>query len=405
MKHIILNMSFCLLSIAGISQSDSTKINRVNPSDSSQVMLDQIYNRPFIGFKKARTAVGGYVEGNTNYIQEDGLTEGFSMELRRMNIFLYSSISKRIKFLSELEFEHGTEEIAIETAQLDFQFNHMLNFRAGIILPQIGLFNANHDSPNWEIIDRPFSSTMIIPSTLSEVGFGLFGRFYLTSNDIISYNAYVLNGLQDGIIINEENKTFIPAGKSEEMFGEDNNGTPMFNGRIAYSKRKVGEIGFAYYGGVYNAYRIEGEEIMNANSVHLLSADYTIGIGKLQVKGEYVMASIDVASDLAPQYGTGQTGMFTDIIYPIYSGSMLGYENAKIVLTGRFDHVDFNTGVFANNNLPVGDEMTAVTGSISFRPTQTTVYRFNYRHQRTTDILGNPPALLGAIQFGFASYF
>lgn len=280
-----------------------------------------------------------------------------------------------------------------------------INFRSGIILPQIGLFNANHDSPNWEIIDRPFSSTMLIPSTLSEVGFGLFGKFYVSSNDIISYNAYVLNGLQDGIIVNEENKTFIPAGKTEEIFGEDNNGRPMFNSRIAYSKRKYGEIGFAYYGGVYNTYQLEGEQISSEKSLHLFSVDYNLSIWKFDIKGEYVMASIDIDANLAPQYGTGQTGFFTDIIYPIYTGDMLGYDKAKINLTARYDYIDFNTGVFSNNNLPVGDEMSSVTGGLSFRPTPSTIYRFNYRRQLTTDILGNPPAVLGAIQFGFASYF
>lgn len=405
MRQIITIISLSLISISGISQTESNKLNRVNPSDSSDLMLDQIYNRPFIGFSKARTAVGGYVEGNTNYVQEDGLTDGFSMELRRMNIFIYSSISKKIKFLSELEFEHGTEEIAIETAQLDYQFNSSINFRSGIILPQIGLFNANHDSPNWEIIDRPFSSTMIIPSTLQEVGFGLFGKFFISTNDIISYNTYILNGLQDGIMVNEENKTFIPAGKTEEMLGEDNNGTPMFNGRIAYSKRKYGEIGLAYYGGVYNTYQLEGEQISSAKSLHMFSIDYNLSFGKLDIKGEYIAASIDINANLAPQYGTNQKGMFTDLIYPIYTGKMLGYDKAQLIVSGRYDYVDFNTGLFSNNNLPVGDEMISLTGGIGFRPTQSTVFRFNYRRQHTTDILGNPPAILGAIQFGFASYF
>ena len=93
---------------------------------------ESIYKRPFIDFGK--TAVGGYLEANSNYFSEDGVSEGFSMEMRRFNIFLFSKISKRVKFLSELEFEHGTEEIALETAQLDFEFSPFLNFRAGIIL-------------------------------------------------------------------------------------------------------------------------------------------------------------------------------------------------------------------------------------------------------------------------------
>ncbi|HET7819335.1 MAG TPA: hypothetical protein VFL70_08510, partial [Bacteroidia bacterium] len=144
-------------------------------ADTTLTSQDAIYNRPFIQIPKIKSSIGGYVEGNTNYFMEDGVTDGFSMELRRFNFFLYSNIHDKIKFISEIEFEHGTEEISLETALLDFEFNPSLNLRAGILLPNIGMVNANHDSPKWEFIERPLSSTDIIPSTLSEVGFGIHG--------------------------------------------------------------------------------------------------------------------------------------------------------------------------------------------------------------------------------------
>ncbi|MCH2466139.1 MAG: hypothetical protein MK237_09580, partial [Gemmatimonadetes bacterium] len=152
-----------------------------------------IYDRPFIG-SVSSTSLGGYVEGNTNYFVEEGVTEGFSMELRRFNIFLYSAISSRVRFLSELEFEHGTEEIALETALVDFQFRPSLVLRAGIILPPIGYLNQNHDSPKWDFVDRPLVTTDIIPSTLSEVGAGVYGRGGRGSL-LFSYDIYLTNGL------------------------------------------------------------------------------------------------------------------------------------------------------------------------------------------------------------------
>ena len=89
--------------------------------DSLVAYQKAIYNRPFIGLGSTGISLGGYAEGNTNYFVEDGLTEGFSMEMRRVNLFVYSPIGKRLKYLMELEFEHGTEEIALETAQIDFE--------------------------------------------------------------------------------------------------------------------------------------------------------------------------------------------------------------------------------------------------------------------------------------------
>ena len=69
----------------------------------STLAQDGIYDRPFIGSVSA-TSIGGYVEGNTNYFVEDGVSDGFSMELRRFNVFLFAQISQRVRFLSELEF-------------------------------------------------------------------------------------------------------------------------------------------------------------------------------------------------------------------------------------------------------------------------------------------------------------
>ena len=125
----------------------------VAQATDSTLAQDGIYARPFIG-AVSMASIGGYVEGNTNYFVEDGVAEGFSMELRRFNIFLFSQISQRVRFLSELEFEHGTEEIALETALVDLQVRPELVIRAGIILPPLGYFNQNHDSPRWEFVER-----------------------------------------------------------------------------------------------------------------------------------------------------------------------------------------------------------------------------------------------------------
>ena len=381
--------------------------------DSTTTLIQNaIFDRPFIENIISKTALGGYLEANSNYFIEDGLGEGLSFEMRRFNIFLYSSISERIKFLAELEFEHGTKEIALETALLDFRVNQGLNIRAGIILPQIGIVNANHDSPKWDIIDRPLSSSLIIPTTLSEVGFGVFGKIYV-GNNTLSYDAYLVNGLQDGVVLNEEGITSIPSGKSEEAFEEDNNGTPMFNGRIAISNRKFGEFGLSYYGGVYNSYLMEGEEVDEKRSLHLIAFDFNSTIQKLELKGEYVKALIDVAEDIDESYGTEQNGGFIQATYPIIQKTMFGYTNAKINAVVRAEAVDLNQGTFKNNfphtgtieGNKIGNEIKAFVIGISFRPTASTTFRVNYRKHWSTDILNNPPTHMAGFQFGFASFF
>jgi hypothetical protein len=326
------------------------------------------------------------------------------MEMRRFNIFLYSKISDRVQFLSELEFEHGTEEIALETAQLDFKFGTGLNFRAGILLPELGLVNANHDSPKWEIIDRPLSSTNLIPTTLSEVGFGLFGKLYL-DNNTVSYHAYATNGLQDGIILNEAGRTFVGGGKSEEAFEEDNNGRLAYNGKLSIKNKKLGKLGLSFYRGVYNTFALEGEVVADERSVRIYAVDFTIPVFRGIVQGEAVKVMVDVPSDIVEIYSREQQGGFIEMVYPVYEKEMFGYESAVINTTARFEQLDYNMGTFKSTGGEIGDEETAFVVGLSFRPTASTVFRANYRHHLTTDILGNAPAIMGGFQFGFASYF
>ena len=156
------------------------------------------------------------------------------MELRRFNVFLFSSIGSRIRFISELEFEDGAEEIALETALVDFIVNPSFVVRAGVLLPPVGAFNVNHDSPRWDFIDRPLVSTEVIPATLSEVGFGAHGRLF-PRGFTVTYDAYLTNGLGDGVILNDAGRTRLASGKGTGLVAGDNNGRPAVSGRLGFS--------------------------------------------------------------------------------------------------------------------------------------------------------------------------
>ncbi len=367
------------------------------------IAQEGLYNRPFIA-SVGQTSVGGYVEGNTNYFREEGVSEGFSMELRRFNIFLFSSVSQRVRFLSELEFEHGTEEIALETAQVDFRVGAGLSFRVGVILPPLGFLNQNHDSPQWDFVERPLVSTDIIPSTLSEVGGGVYGKFFrgpLT----LSYDAYLTNGLQDGVIDNELGRTDIASGKSEEAFGEDNNGSPAVSGRLGLHHADWGEVGVSYYGGHYNAYRLEGEEVDDRRRLSIAAIDFGGSIGPADVRGEVAFASIDVPEGMAEVFADGQWAGHVDLLFPAWHPRFFEYAAAVVLLGVRAEYVDYNTGTFSSTGKRIYDEVKAVVPTVSFRPTPGTVFRFNYRFHWTRDFAGNPTSRMAGFQLGFATYF
>ncbi len=364
---------------------------------------DGVYNRPFIG-SLGGTSIGGYAEANTNYFQEDGISDGFSMEFRRFNLFVFSSISRRVKLISELEFEHGTEEIKLETALVDFEVSPALILRGGIILPPIGYFNQNHDGPRWEFVERPLVSTEIIPSTLSEVGFGLYGKLF-PGDLVLSYDLYLTNGLGDGIVVNEEGRTHIPSGKSEEQFEEDNNGSPAVTGRLAIGKRDLGEIGVSAYWARYNTFEIEGDPVAPERAVTLLAVDLGTRVGPVDLRGELARATIDVPRDLRELFGDEQWAGHVDAVVPVWRPDFPGLENPVVNLALRVEHVDFNVGTFSRTGRQIGDDVTVIAPGISFRPTSGTVFRANYRRHWINDLLGNPTINLAGFQVGFATYF
>ena len=380
------------------AQADTAR----TPSDAT-LAQEGIYDRPFIAGAGA-TSVGGYVEGNTNWFVEDGVGEGLSMELRRFNVFLYSSISPRVRFLSELEFEHGTEEIALETALVDVLIRPSLVLRAGIILPPIGYLNQNHDSPKWDFVERPLVTTEIIPSTLSEVGGGAYGKMAL-GGAVLSWDAYVTNGLGDGVVENDLGRTHIPAGKREERFGEDNNGSPAVSARLGLRRPGLGEAGVSWYGATYNTFRIEGEDVDDRRRVDLLALDAGASVGPFRLRGEAAWARVDVPEGMRELFGERQWGAHVDVLLPVWRPRLPGYQEVVLSAVLRLERVDFNTGRFASTGRPIGDEITAVVPGLSLRPTPETVFRINYRRAWLRDFVGNEPARVAGWQLGFATYF
>ena len=410
MKTVTFFICFLVIAFPVFAQDnkDSTQMQTrsvvpQNATTQNATTQDAVYRRPFIT-SFANTSIGGYAEANTNYFVQDGVTEGFSMEMRRFNLFIFSSISSRIKLLSEIEFERGTEAISIETALVDFEIDPALTLRGGIILPPVGAFNLRHDSPLYEIVERPLVATQIIPSTLSSVGFGVYGRYFF-GDFIATYDAYIVNGLQDGIILNAEGRTFLQAGKVKEIFSESNNGVPAFTGKVALRKRGLGEIGASYYGGIYNRFRRDGITVDAQRSLHIVALDANATLGKVLLQGEAAMNLIDVPESAGEFYGRRQWGAYLDAVVPVWTGVVLDYASATVNATLRLEYIDYNVGQFAATGGNIGDEVTSGAVGISFRPTPNTVFRLNYRQEFIRDLLGNLPVRRAGVQFGLATYF
>nr|WP_314896593.1 hypothetical protein [uncultured Flavobacterium sp.] len=397
-----------LFSLNFYAQIDSSLLRRI-PKDSTKQTLnmDAVYNRPTLGIGKTPIAIGGYLETNWQHLSTDGVSEGHQFQARRLSIFMSSAISKRVKFLSEIEFEEGGKEIAIEFASVDVEFHPLVNFRGGIIINPIGAFNQNHDGPKWEFTDRPISATQMLPGTFSNAGVGLFGKKY-SNNWMIGYEAYFSGSFDNSIIENEENKTFLPAAKNNpERFEEINSGLPLFTGKIAIRNSKIGELGLSYMGGVYNKFQDDGVIIDEKRRVDVFALDFNTTLPKIKtfITSELAWIKIDVPSTYGQQFGNKQFGGFIDIVQPLLTKNILGWKNAVLNIACRLEYVDWNVGTFNETGGNIGEDIWSVMPAISFRPTSQTVFRLNYRFQKQRDILGNPPANTAGFNIGVSTYF
>ena len=398
---------FCIGSHLQAQEAESGIKRIAEDTSNSLLNMDATYNRPFLTVNKMPVALGGYLEANSYYSSEDGVSEGLSFQARRLTIFMSASVSKRIKFLSELEFEGGTKEIGIEFAAIDVAFHPALNFRGGIVMNPIGAFNQNHDGPKWEFVERPDVSVNMLPATWSNAGLGFYGKTY-KSNWVLGYEVYLTNGFDDSIIDNKENKTFLPATKNnKERFEVNNSGKALVTCKIAIKNRKFGELGLSYMGGVYNNFEQNGLTLDQKRRVDVFAIDVntTIQSTGTYIVGEFVYSFIDIPETYSQQYGNKQRGGFIDVVQTIIKKEMFNWENATLNFATRIDYVDWNVGTFNETNEDIGESLWAVSTALSFRPSSQTVFRLNYRYQWQKDILNNPTTRTAAWLFGFSTYF
>lgn len=409
MKEGIRVTVLCLaISQVAWAQVDSTLFRRVIRDTVTGTMnMDAIYNRPFLRSTKLPVSVGGYVEANWQHLGTDGRSDGHQFQFRRLTLFLASTISRRIKFLSEIEFEDGAKEIAIEFAAIDFEFHPLVNLRGGMILNPIGAFNQNHDGPKWEFTDRPIAMTQMLPATWSNTGFGLYGKYY-QNKWMFGYEVYLTGGFDNSIIDNSQNKTFLPATKANpDRFEELSSGEPLLTGKLAVRNNRIGELGLSYMGGVYNTWQKDGVVLDQKRRCDIFDIDFNTTLPRIRtyITGEFAWVFVNVPATYTQQYGKKQHGGFVDIVQPVLRRNLFGWDNAVLNLSCRLEMVDWNGGKFYETGGNIGDRLWSLMPGISLRPSSLTILRLNYRYMKQYDLFGNPPSSTAGFVFGISSYF
>jgi hypothetical protein len=405
------------------AQIDSSLLRSPEAPDTERRSLDMdaVYNRPFLKLGKLPVSIGGYVEANWQYVSTSGISVGNQFQFRRFSLFVASTISSRIKFLSEIEFENDPvsdpdqaktgPEFEIEYAAMDVELHPLFTLRGGIIVNPIGAFNQNHDGPKWEFVDRPIAMNQMLPDTWSTPGFGAYGKQYL-GHWMFGYEFYVSGGFDDSIIDNAEGKTYLPAAKANpNRFSSSVSGKPLYTGKLSLGHDKIGELGLSCMTGVYNTWQVEGAVVDAKRNVAVYNADFNTVLPALHthIVTEWAWVHVDVPSGYTPQYASNQFGGFVDLVQPVFRGRILDWDHATINLALRAEYVDWNVGNFPGTHINMYNDVWSFMPGFSFRPTPQTVFRFNYRRQTQRDITGSTiGATIGTtagLYAGFATYF
>lgn len=345
-----------------------------------------MYDKPYIKKFGQGTAIGGYVD------MEWEITDNKNtFDQHRLIPFIFSEITPRIHFATELEFEHGGEEIKVEYAALDIQFTDWLVYRSGILLSPLGKFNIVHDSPWNDFVTRPLVDRYLIPTTLSEAGMGFHGTLYPNEMSVLGYELYLVNGFNSGILdrnnVRQDGSIPVNIRDGRGSPETDNNTAKSLVGRIVYSPALGVEIGASLHTGKYDA---------NSNKRLTIGAiDATWQRGRFELLGEAAVSSTEITGSTH----TNQVGFYVQPNYHFGFGVVPGFPESKFTGMFRLGYLDYNSSV-------TGDQTLRYSAGLNWRPVEDAAMKFEYQvEQHTVYQSTDANVSVGTFFFGMTSYF
>ncbi len=308
-----------------------------------------VYDKPHIKRAGRGTFIGGYIDHELFWNKKKK-----TFDQHRFIPFIHGAVSDRIHVMAEIEFEHGglvkgkgdtDGEIKLEFATLDISFSEAFNYRGGVVLAPLGLFNLIHDSPLNDLTNRPLVNRQIIPTTLSEAGMGFFGILYPSEAALLGYEIYLVNGF------NEKAAVGTRSGRGSHK--SDNNEGKSLVGRLNYSPFLGLDLGASFHWGAYD----DAEE----ENLTILALDGSYNRGPFDLKGEFAQATVGgVPND-------NRSGYYAQVGYHFLPGVLEQFPNSIFTATLRYDFIDLDTS----------DE-TRYTFGLNFRPEEETALKLDY---------------------------
>ena len=386
---LTLGLMLALATPAFGQQRDTVRADTTRP-----FVRGGVYDKPYQTRLLGRTAIGGYAEAHARYERVDGLIEDSGFELKRFNLFTSTRVSDFVRIAAEVEIEEAGEEIKLEYAAIDVRIHQLLTVRGGMLLSPLGRFNLAHDSPLNEFTDRPLVSTEVLGVALSEPGFGVLGQAPVGRQGRLTWEAYMTNGFDDGLIVNSPEGTRIPLGRGNI---EDQNSSPAFVGRLAWSPSVGMELGVSGHHGAWNVFRTDGTVVDERRNLSLGVVDGEVTIAGFRLSGEAALARADIPPGLAGIYASRQAGWYVDLVRNFGAGWVPTAPGSVFALKARFDAIDLDSDA-------VGQHVRQASAGVNFRPTSESVIKFELVRGWRFDPFNNRSDFARVLG-SFATYF
>ena len=317
-------------------------------------------------FFQPTKSIGGYGELHYNSSKQGDVDGTKTLDFHRFIIYYSASLTEAWSFFSEVELEHnfvndGEGELELEQAFVEYRSDKG-GFKAGVILPTVGLLNEYHEPPLFLSVERPEYSKYVIPTTWFANG--------------ISANYKPMDGLKLRVALLEDlNGEDVESGlRSARAKGYK---TTAHDWTKNFSAEYTGLPGL----------RLGGSYTMNNAPIND-DPDTTANVALLELHAKYVAHNIYAifeygninydGTNHTPSYKSSG-GYYLDLGY-----NMASILNLKGKLMPWFRFSDYNQGTNDDGVLP-SKHYTITRCGVTFWPLDKVAFKIDFGTKETED--------------------
>lgn len=305
----------------------------------------------------------------------DASDEPSDFDLHRLVFSAEGSITDRIDFRAEVEFEGGgisdefQGEVVVEQAEVIFRVCDWINPKFGWLLVPFGGYNGRHDDPINDFTDRPFTAKYLVPTGFGQPGIGVEGARPFGAGHVFSYDVALTNGFKDAFTADE--------GVGEARQNEDVNDGKQVWARLAAKWHTC--FLDTLETGVSGTYGIYDEQ--DKNSITGWGLDFLLRKGAFELKGEYI--GYHVERDSADPVGAieGQSGLWVEAGWHFFPCAWRGCTQAYLTdtslltLCARYQWMDLDDHATGST---FEDDLQSWSVGLNYRVTERTVFRIDH---------------------------